>query len=176
MSPWHFSNFRVKFQTMMTWLYTVSGFHKIAKNLRGSAPGLPWNISRDALRCGASHQEVSICSESPPVFTEKEKMGVSMLVSSPDRIWAPVSRRPGEAMAAWGRQHRSNNTHSNQHHSEQLSSDFKRGHSIDKGSAKCVSCSRWKREGECLVSHRQERGRQWPGETLSLRGEAQSKG
>ena len=136
MSPWDFSNFRVKFQTMMTWLYTVSGFHKIARNLRGSAPGLPWNISRDALRCGASHQEVSICSESPSVFTEKEKMGVSMLVSSPDRIWAPVSRRPGEAMAAWGRQHRSNNTHSNQHHSEQMSSDFKRDHSIDEGSAK----------------------------------------
>ena len=60
--------------------------------------------------CGASHQEVSIFSESPSVFTEKEEMRVSVLCSSPDRILAPVSRRPGEAMAGWGRYHRSNNT------------------------------------------------------------------
>ena len=60
--------------------------------------------------CGASHQEVSIFSESPSVFTEKEKMRESMLGSSPDRILALVSRR-GEAMAGWGRHHRSNYTH-----------------------------------------------------------------
>ena len=60
--------------------------------------------------CGASHQEVSIFSESPSEFTEKEKMRVLMLGSSPDRILALVSRRPGEAMAGGGRQHRSNNT------------------------------------------------------------------
>ena len=76
----------------MAWLYTVSGFHLIAKYLSGMAPGIPWNISRDALMCGASHQEVSIFSESPSVFTEKEKMRVLMLSSSPDRILAPVSR------------------------------------------------------------------------------------
>ena len=73
----------------MAWLYTVSGFHLIAKYLSGMAPGIPWNISRDALMCGASHQEVSIFSESPSVFTE---MRVLMLSISPDRILAPVSR------------------------------------------------------------------------------------
>ena len=87
MTSWNVSNFMVRYFTKFAWLYSFSRSHKTTKYLSGSAPGIPWNISRSALKCWASHQQVSVCSQSPSVFAVKKESQVSMLGSSPDCIW-----------------------------------------------------------------------------------------